>query len=513
MREPKKHPPVVLIVLDGWGHRDEKEHNAIAQARTPFLDSLYAKYPYTLLDASGQALGLPEGQAGTSEIGHLTIGAGRVIDTDLVRITEAMHKGEFETNQTFKTLFDHVVSHDSTLHILGLVSPGGIHSHSSHIEGVLHAAKNAGVKKIAIHAFTDGRDTPPQSGKQYLQELESFLEDLQIGFIASISGRFYSMDRDHNWHRVAKAEDAIFRATSTHTHQARPSEVIDVLYRHGHVDEHIEPIVFVDDGGKSYPVEKNDGAIFINFRADRARMLSRRFIDCQKEMNLCFATMTEYEKNGASLVAFRGIGVETTLAAEISKVGLRSVHIAETEKYAHATYFLNGGKEEPHEEESHVLIESRKDIRTHDEAPEMKAAEITDAALEYINEGIDFIFINYANADMVAHTANFSATIQAVECIDAQLQRLVPYVLGKGGIVCITADHGNAEVGIDPSSGILHTAHTTHKVPAILTMEGVVLRSGGGLRDIAPTILDIMGIPIPPSMTGVSLLESLSTRQ
>jgi len=505
--KPKlKHKPVVLIVLDGWGHREEKEHNGIAQARTPFLDSLYAKYPHTLLDASGQALGLPVGQAGTSEIGHLTIGAGTVIDTDLVRITKAMQEGEFETNQTFKTLFDHVVSHDSTLHILGLVSPGGIHSHSSHIEGVLRAAKNAGVKKIAIHAFTDGRDTPPQSGKKYLQELESLLEDLEIGFIASVTGRFYAMDRDHNWHRISKAEDAIFRAASKQTHRAKPSEVIDALYRQGHVDEHIEPIVFMDEAAKTYPVEKNDSAIFINFRSDRARMLSRRFIDCEKEMNLCFATMTEYEKNGASLVAFRGIGVGTTLAAEISQAGLRQVHIAESEKYAHATYFLNGGREEPHEGESHILVESRKDIRTHDEAPQMKATEITDNALEHFQAGADFIFINYANADMVAHTANFSATLTAVECIDSELQRLVPQVLKAGGVVCITADHGNAEVGVDPSSGILHTAHTTNQVPFILTLEGRSLRSGQGLIDVAPTLLEIMGLAVPLSMTGESLV-------
>ncbi len=497
----------MLVVLDGWGHREEKEHNAIAQARTPFLDSLYKTYPHTLLDASGPAVGLPAMQPGTSEIGHLTIGAGAVIDTDLVRITKALARGEFETNEAFKTLFAHVVSHDSTFHVLGLVSPGGIHSHSSHIEGVLRAAKRAGITKIAIHAFTDGRDTAPQSAKQYLEELEAFLDQLGIGFIASVSGRFWAMDRDHNWHRVAKAEDAIFRAESPNTHQARPSEVIDALYRQGHLDEHIEPIVFMDDSEKKYPIEKNDAAIFINFRADRARMLARRFIDCKDEMNLCFATMTEYEKNGSSLVAFRGIGVPTTLASEISRAGLRQVHIAETEKYAHATYFLNGGKEDPHEGEERILIESRKDIRTHDEAPEMRAAQITDAALECIEKGIDFIFINYANADMVAHTANFSATVRAVECIDAELQRLVPAALWAGGVVCITADHGNAEVGVDPASGILHTAHTTNQVPVLVTLAQKMQENGRSLADIAPTILTIMGLTVPSVMTGKSLVQ------
>lgn len=514
MGKKKRYSPVVLIVLDGWGYREEQEHNAIANADTPFLDSLYQKYPWTLLDASGQAIGLPKGQAGTSEIGHLTIGAGTVIDTDLVRITKAMQQGEFPNNHALKTLFNHVIAHDSTLHVLGLVSPGGIHSHSTHIEGVLRAAKKVGVKKIAIHAFTDGRDTPPQSGKKYLQELEALLQELGIGRIATVSGRFYAMDRDHNWHRITKAEDAIFRASSPHTHRAKPSDVIDVLYRQGHVDEHIEPIVFIDERGESYPIEKNDGALFINFRPDRARMLARRFIDCKDEINLCFATMTEYERNGGSLVAFKGTGVPTTLGNEISRARLRQAHIAETEKYAHATYFLNGGREEPHTDEKHILIESRRDIRTHDEAPEMKAAEITDAALQQLNDTVDFIFINYANADMVGHTAHFSATVQAVECIDKQLSRLVPRILQKGGVACITADHGNAEVGIDPESGVLHTAHTTNQVPFLVTLEARKLRNRCALSDVAPTVLEIMDLPIPGAMTGQSILtKGLSPRQ
>lgn len=500
--------PVVLVVLDGWGYRAETEHNAIAQAITPNLDALFARYPHSLLDASGPAIGLPQGQAGTSEIGHLTIGAGTLIDTDLVRITKAMHDGHFETNDAFCTVFAHVKTHDSTLHILGLVSPGGIHSHSSHLNGILRAAKKAGISKIAIHAFIDGRDTPPQSAKGYLAELEHLLEELEIGFIATVSGRFYAMDRDHNWHRIKKAEDAIFYGTSDTTHTARPSEVIDAMYRQGHVDEHIEPIVFIDDSGKAYMIEHSDGIIFMNFRSDRARMLSSRIVDCHEDKNLCFVTMTSHGKNVKSLVAFSGAGVHTTLATELSRAGLRQVHIAETEKYAHATYFLNGGNEEPHEGEEHILVESRKDIRTHDQAPEMRASEITDKAIEQINQGIDFVFINYANADMVAHTANFAATIRAVEVIDAEIGRLSSCIADSGGIFILTADHGNAEVGVDPQSGVLHTAHTINPVPFLIAADGYGVRRDGTLADVAPTVLTVLGVPIPPSMTGISLLSN-----
>jgi len=499
------HRPIVLVVLDGWGYRSQTEHNAIAQAHKPHLDALFERYPHTLLEASGPAVGLPEGQAGTSEIGHLAIGAGRVIDTDLVRITKALQAGHFETNEAFRAVFAHVRAHDSTLHLLGLVSPGGIHSHSSHLVGLLRAAKSAGITKIAIHVFTDGRDTPPQSAKEYLRELERDLDELGIGFIATVSGRFYAMDRDHNWHRVKKAEDAIFNAAAPRSHRAKPSEVIEAMYGQGHVDEHIEPIVFIDEAGKSYSVEKNDGIIFINFRPDRARMLSKRIMDCSDEKNLCFATMTSYDKNIKSLVAFSGAGVETTLAAELSHAGLKQAHIAETEKYAHATYFLNGGREEPHEGEQHILIESRKDIRTHDQAPEMRAADITDKAIEKINEGIDFIFINYANADMVAHTANFEATIRAVATIDTEIGRLFSCIHKSGGMLFLTADHGNAEVGVDPMSGVLHTAHTTHPVPLLVTTDGYQLKQGT-LADVAPTILSAFALPIPSSMTGTPLL-------
>lgn len=506
-----QHKPIVLVVLDGWGYRAEKTHNAISQARTPHLDDLFQKYPHTLLQASGPAIGLPDGQAGTSEIGHLTIGAGKVIDADLVRISKAMREGQFETNEAFRAVFAHVRRHDSTLHVLGLVSPGGIHSHSSHLLGLLHAAKASGIKKIAIHVFTDGRDTPPQSAKGYLAELEQNLDELGIGFIATVSGRFYAMDRDHNWHRVKKAEDAIFDATADISHRARPSEVIEAMYHHGHVDEHIEPIVFIDDHGRSYPIERNDGVIFSNFRPDRARMLSKRIMDCSADRNLCFVTMTSYDKNIKSLVAFSGVGVATTLATEISRAGLRQVHIAETEKYAHATYFLNGGREEPHEGEQHILVESRKDIRTHDQAPEMRAADITDKAIEQINQSTDFVFINYANIDMVGHTANFEATIRAVEIVDAEIGRLSSRIAEADGILFITADHGNAEVGIDPESGVLHTAHTINPVPFLLTIEGYELKQGT-LADVAPTVLSIAGLPIPSSMTGSSLLHQKNSK-
>lgn len=497
--------PFALIVLDGWGHREETGHNAIAEARTPFFDLLWKDYPHMLLDASGAEVGLPEGQIGNSEVGHMTIGAGKIIDTDLVRITKAMHNGEFASNQAIAALFDHIRKRNSTLHIMGLVSPGGVHSHSQHLSGILVAAKNAGITNIAIHAFTDGRDTPPQSAASYLHDLEDILETLGIGFIATASGRFYAMDRDNNWGRLEKAERAMFEGEGMRHQGKRPSAVMETLYKEGVVDEHLEPLVFLDDTGKAYTVQDNDGVLFFNYRPDRARMFAKRIAACSPEKNLCFATMTQYEEGAPALVAFPPIKIEATLASEVSKAGLTQVHIAETEKYAHATYFLNGGKETPHPGERHILIESRKDVPTHDLAPKMRAKEIADNAIEEIEAGTDFIFINFANADMVGHTANKPAVIVAVEEVDTELQRVVEALLAKEGVALISADHGNAETNIDLETGERHTAHTMNTVPAILTQKGLKLKAGG-LADITPTILDFLGLPKPKVMTGGSLI-------
>ncbi len=501
MSEQKPVTPLVLIVLDGWGHRDEKEHNAIATAKTPFFDSLLTDFPHSLVDASAGSVGLPDGQMGNSEVGHMTIGAGRIIDTDFVRISKAAKENEFSTNEAFVALFGHVKRHGSILHVKGLVSPGGVHSHTEHLYAFLKAAKEAGVTKIAIHAFTDGRDVGPRSAAAYLRELEDIIDDIGIGFIATASGRFYAMDRDRNWDRVGKVESAIFRNEGVRAYRnRRASEVMEELYAEGVVDEHLEPVVFLDENGEGYRIDENDGVFFFNFRSDRARELSARMVEYGQEKNICFVTLTEYDPEIRALVAFPQVRPQTTLAEQISKAGLSQAHIAETEKYAHATYFLNGGRELPFPGEEQVIVESRKDIQTHDQAPEMRARGIADKAIEYLERGTDFLFINFANADMVGHTGNVPAIITAVETVDRELGRVIRKTLERNGIAIITADHGNAEQNIDTKTGETHTAHTTNLVPLVVTAPCTL--ENGTLADIAPTALSLMHLPIPKEMTG-----------
>lgn len=497
---------VVLIILDGWGYREELDHNAIAVARTPVFDRIWRQYPHALLEASGEAVGLPAGQMGNSEIGHTTIGAGRALDTDLVRIEKAIRSGEFATNPAFVRLFDHVKQYDSTLHVQGLVSDGGVHSHSDHLKAFLRSAQQAGITKIAIHVFTDGRDTAPQSAAGYLREIESLIDDIGIGHIATATGRFYAMDRNNNWDRLARAEAAVFECTGTIVHNQKPSAVIENLYREGVIDELMEPVVFLGEQGRDYRIQPNDGVFYFNFRADRARMLSQKILDRVTDYNLCFVTMTEYDKGFNSLVAFPSLAIETTLAQEVAGAGLRQAHIAETEKFPHATYFLNGGREEPHEGERHIMLESRRDVPTHDLAPKMRAEGIADAAIDQLTAGTEFIFINFANPDMVGHTANVPAIIEAVEEVDAQLGRVLDALHARGGVAFVTADHGNAEVNVDLTTGDKHTAHTTNLVPAIITnTEGTM--TGGSLADIAPTVLALLSLPVPGSMSGRNLFE------
>jgi 2,3-bisphosphoglycerate-independent phosphoglycerate mutase len=498
--------PTALIVLDGWGYREETTDNAIANADTPFFDYMWDTYPHALLDASASSVGLPDGQMGNSEVGHMTIGAGKVIDTDLVRISKAAKQGEFASNPAFLQLFAHVKKHDSTLHVKGLLSPGGIHSHQDHLFAFLQAAKDAGINKIAIHVFTDGRDTGPTSAATYLKKLEAVLDDVGVGFIATASGRLYAMDRDNNWDRLEKVERVVFEGVCDHEyHQCRPSVLLEQLYEEGVVDELLEPVVFFGVDGQHYTIQENDGVFFFNFRSDRARMLASRVCERASVNNLCFVTMTQYDKSLPALVAFPPIAITTTLASEISKAGLTQAHIAETEKYAHATYFLNCLHDGLYSGEEHILVESRKDVKTHDEAPEMRAEEVADKAIEQLEKGVDFIFINFANADMVGHTGNVPAIKVAVETVDRELKRVVEMVLKKGGVAFITADHGNAEQNKDMVTGERHTAHTTNLVPAIVTVSGGVLQNGT-LADVAPTTLALLGITQPEEMTGKNLL-------
>jgi 2,3-bisphosphoglycerate-independent phosphoglycerate mutase len=497
--------PVVLIVLDGWGYRTEKKDNAIAAAKTPFFNSLWAKYPHSLLKASGNAVGLPEGQMGNSEVGHTTIGAGKPVDTDLVRIDKAIAEGALHTNPAFVGLFDHVRKNDSTLHVQGLLSVGGVHSHQNHLFAFLREAKAQGMKKVAIHVFTDGRDTPPQSASKYIKELEALLEELGPEFfIATISGRYYAMDRDNNWDRLARTEQAMFQCKGN-VCEVRPSAYLEEQYKLGKNDELLEPTVCANLDGKGCAFEKNDGVFFFNFRADRARMITQKLLEKQTSENLYVVTLTEYAREYNSHVAFPPVTVEKTLGDEVSKAGLLQSRIAETEKFPHATYFLNSGREKPQPGERHIMVPSRKDIKTHDEAPEMKAKEIADKALEEIEKGIDFIFINFANPDMVGHTANVPAIIIAIETVDTQLRRVIEALEKKGGVALITSDHGNAEINIDPVSGEKHTAHTTSPVPCIMTSTDYGIRDGG-LADLAPTILDLLNLPEVKEMTGKSLL-------
>ncbi|MEI7777792.1 MAG: 2,3-bisphosphoglycerate-independent phosphoglycerate mutase [bacterium] len=500
-----QHKQIALIVLDGWGYRQDIKNNAIASAKTPYFDSLWEKYPHTLLEASGKAVGLPEGQMGNSEIGHTTIGAGKIIDTDLVRIQKSIDGNQFTSNMAFRELFNHVKKHGSTLHIKGLLGNGGVHAHSEHLFAFLRAAKEQGIKNIAIHAFLDGRDTAPQSAADFLEELEGVIREVGIGYIATATGRFFAMDRDNNWDRFKKAEDAMWLGAGKAVKGQKPSDTVRKLYSLGEKDEMLEPIVFVDDTGKDYRLKDNDGVFVYNFRPDRARMLTSKIAEKYSDRNVLLVTMTEYGNNSGALVAFPKTDIETTLAAEISKSGLSQVHIAETEKFPHATYFLNGGNEVPHLREEHIMLPSRKDVPTHDLAPKMRAEGIADRAIEQVVSGVNFIFINFANPDMVGHTANVPAIIEAVEEVDKQLGRVIDALTERGGAAFITADHGNAEVNIDPETEEAHTAHTLSPVPAILTANHH-LKDGGTLADIAPTILQLFDIKKPESMTGSSLI-------
>lgn len=506
-----KFRQLILIILDGWGYREETDHNPIAAARKPFFDYLWNTYPHALLEASSEAVGLPPGTLGGSEVGHTTIGAGRPMDTDLARINKAFAGEATKDNPAFTTLFEHVKNHNSTLHILGMVSDKGIHSHQGHLFEFLKQAHAAGLKKIVVHVFTDGRDTPPQSSDKYLRQLEDVMAKLGVGRIATVSGRYYAMDRDHNWDRIEKVEHVMFHGKG-HAHSGRPSQVIRMLHEQGLSDEHFEPLVFLDDSGKALTVQEHDGLFFFNYRPDRARQLSQKIVERTRTQNLCFVTMTKYDESFQCLVAFPAENVETTLASEISKAGLTQAHIAETDKYAHLTYFLNGGHEEPHQNEEFVLVDTRKDVKTHDLAPEMRAREIGGEVIDRIEKGINFIAVNFANPDIVGHSGNFDAIVKAIETVDAQLKRIVQAAEAKNAVVLITADHGNAEISHDVQVGQNHTAHTTNPVPVILagnlqlTTSNLQLKNGT-LADVAPTILNLFGLPTPPSMTGTSRIK------
>lgn len=509
------HPPyhqVLLMILDGWGYTEATKYNAITAAHPEFFQQMWSTYPHTLLPASGEAVGLPEGSIGTSEIGHMSMGAGRVIFTDLLRINKAIQADGLATNPVIAQLFEHIKKNTSTLHLIGLVSPGGVHSHQEHLFAILRLARSAGIIDVAIHVITDGRDTPPQSALTYVAELEKVMTETGIGRIASISGRYFAMDRDNNFDRIQKMFDALFQGIGMVPTSTDAVEIVKGEYTANTGDEFIVPIVLRDASGNPSVIKQHDGVFFLNFRPDRARELSQKIMEMQSRLDLFFVTMTRLDTSINSHVAFPPEEIEVCLASVISQAGMSQIHIAETEKYAHVTYFLNGGDEKEHNGEHFVMIPTRKDIPTHDLAPEMKAKEIADKAIEAINAGTNFIALNFANADMVGHTGKWEPTIAAIKFLDGQIRRVIEALEAKKGIAFITADHGNAEVMFDEAHNQPHTAHTLNPVPAILTATGTQLHTGT-FADVAPTILTLLNLPIPPIMTGHSLITPIQSNE
>ncbi|MFB2833517.1 2,3-bisphosphoglycerate-independent phosphoglycerate mutase [Floridanema evergladense] len=507
--------PVVLIILDGWGFREETDGNAIAAAKTPVMDSLWAAYPHTLISASGKAVGLPEGQMGNSEVGHLNIGAGRVVPQELVRISDAVEDGSLLKNPALVKICQEVQSRGGKLHLMGLCSDGGVHSHISHLLGLLDLAKAQGVSEVCVHAITDGRDTNPKDGVQVIQTIQNYIDRIGVGRIVTISGRYYAMDRDKRWDRVQKAYDIMTQDGAGDGRSA--VEVVLNSYAADLTDEFILP-TRVAPGA----VESGDGIIFFNFRPDRAREITSAFVSPnfdgfprEQIKPLSYVTFTQYDSEFPVSVAFEPQNLTKLLGEVISERGLKQFRTAETEKYAHVTYFFNGGLEEPYTGEDRELVQSPM-VATYDRAPEMSAEAVTKVATEAVEKRIySLIVINYANPDMVGHTGKMEAAIQAIETVDRELGKLLESINKAGGTAIIIADHGNAELMWD-EKGDPWTAHTTNSVPFIL-VEGeglkipghgteVALREDGRLSDIAPTILEILKIPQPPEMTGRSMI-------
>ncbi|HHU63984.1 MAG TPA: 2,3-bisphosphoglycerate-independent phosphoglycerate mutase [Clostridiales bacterium] len=506
----------VLIILDGFGISKAQNGNAIHTANTPNINRLMRQYPNTLINASGLDVGLPSGQMGNSEVGHLNIGAGRIVYQELTRITKDIEEGTFFENEELLWAVENVKRHNSSLHLMGLLSDGGVHSHLTHLFALLELAKRHGLKKLYIHCFLDGRDVPPASAKEYVQALEEKIRDVGTGKIATIMGRYYAMDRDNRWERVEKAYRAMVLGEGEIASSAL--DAVENSYNKDITDEFVLPTVIMEDGGPVGKVQKNDSIIFFNFRPDRAREITRSFIEKDFDeferplgyIPVSYVSMTQYDATFTNLkVAYKPQVLDNTLGEYLSKKGLKQLRIAETEKYAHVTFFFNGGVEVPNEGEDRVLIPSPK-VPTYDLKPEMSAYEVTEEVIKRINSGkYDVIIMNYANPDMVGHTGVFEAAVKAVEAVDECVGRVVNAVLKVGGKAIITADHGNSEQLMDYSNGSCFTAHTTNMVPFILVDKAYLeakLRQDGRLADIAPTLLEIMDLPKPQEMTGESLI-------
>ena len=501
----------MLMILDGFGDNPNKDGNAIKLAKTPNIDKLMKKYPNTEIYTSGLHVGLPEGQMGNSEVGHTNIGAGRIVYQELTRITKSIEDGDFFSNPEFIAAIENCKKHNSKLHILGLVSDGGVHSHNRHLYGLLEMAKRRDFENVYVHCFLDGRDTPPASAESYIVKLEEKMKEKNVGKIASLSGRFYAMDRDKRWERVEKCYNALVNGEGIKAGSA--VKAIEDSYQKEVFDEFVEPTVICNGEEPIAKIEKNDSVIFFNFRPDRAREITRSLVDKEftgferKYFPLYYVCFTNYDDTIKNVhIVFKKDEIKNTFGEIISKKGLTQLRIAETEKYAHVTFFFNGGEEKQYKGEDRILIPSPK-VETYDLKPEMSANEVTDKVVEAIeSQKYDCIILNYANPDMVGHTGSLEAAIKAIETIDTCVGRVVEAIEKVNGVALITADHGNSEQMIDYTTGEPHTAHTTNPVPLILVGKKAKLKPGR-LADLAPTMLDIMGIEKPIEMTGTSLIE------
>ena len=501
--------PVMLMILDGFGLAPKSDGNAVEAAQKPNYNRLMAEYPSTQLQASGLFVGLPDGQMGNSEVGHLNIGAGRIIYQELTRITKEIEEGGFFKNEALTLAVENAKKNNSALHLLGLLSDGGVHSHIDHLKGLLRLAKDAGLTKVYVHAFMDGRDVPPSSGKDFIVEIEKYMKEIGVGKIATVSGRYYAMDRDNRWERVELAYNAMVLGKGEVSSSA--VEAIDKSYHDNRTDEFVLPSVIDSEG----TIKNGDSVIFFNFRPDRAREITRAINDKEfagfnrEALDLTFVTLTQYDKTLEGVnVAYRPEGINNTLGEYVSNKGLNQLRIAETEKYAHVTFFFNGGVEKEYPGEDRALIASPK-VATYDLKPEMSAYEVTDELLKRLDEDkYDMIILNFANPDMVGHTGVMEAAVKAIETVDGCLGKLADKILEKDGTLFVTADHGNAEIMIDFSTGNPFTAHTTDPVPFIWVSnrtEGRSLKEGK-LADIAPTMLNEMGLDKPAEMTGECLI-------
>ncbi|MFQ6372344.1 2,3-bisphosphoglycerate-independent phosphoglycerate mutase [Shewanella sp. YIC-542] len=505
--------PLALLILDGWGYSQKTSSNAIYHANTPVLDKLNATHAHSLISGSGTDVGLPAGQMGNSEVGHINIGSGRIVYQELTRIGKAIEDGEFFDNPALVTAVDNAIKANGAVHVMGLLSPGGVHSHEDHIAAMCRLAVARGAQKVYLHAFLDGRDTPPRSAHPSLARFDALFDELGTGRIASIIGRYYAMDRDNRWERVAQAYELITQGQAKH-HAASATAALDAAYERDENDEFVAATVIDGPEGLT-AVNDGDAVIFMNFRADRARQLTRSFINpdfdgfkrqtCPK---ISFVTLTEYAADIQAPVAFPKEELVNTLGEVLQNRGLKQLRISETEKYAHVTFFFNGGKEQPFSGEDRILINSPK-VATYDLQPEMSSTELTDKLVEAIESAqYDVIICNYPNGDMVGHTGNFAAAVKACEAVDGCIGRVVDALAKAGGECIITADHGNAEQMVDDSTGQAHTAHTSELVPFIYVGRQAHIDDGGRLSDIAPTMLTLMGQDIPAEMTGRPLIHT-----